>query len=240
MISRYGRRLFPLISPFRSNFKKHYSMIGNMTYQLSKSFSTGTAPTDEIKSIAGNKPPVLEESASGRYASVLFTVASRKEALHLVLHDVKELKELYNKSENFRSFVFNVSFKRKEQLTVFQSLFDGLEFHEVTKNFLEALIDNKRVSELPKVLDKYIDYYRILNKEENITILSAQELQENDKKKVVEALKKSQKGVNFTLKYKIDSTILGGLQMYSGNKFMDASLASRVGKIKSELSRLAV
>jgi len=60
------------------------------------------------------------------------------------------------------------------------------------------------------------------------------------KKRVQDALKQSQKGVNFTLKYKVDPAILGGLQMYSGNTFMDASLASRVAKVKSELSRLSI
>jgi F-type H+-transporting ATPase subunit O len=37
-----------------------------------------------------------------------------------------------------------------------------------------------------------------------------------------------QLGVNFTIKYEVDPSILGGLQMYSGNKFMDCSLFSRV------------
>ena len=35
------------------------------------------------------------------------------------------------------------------------------------------MIENKRLDSLPKVMDKYIEYYRILNKEESITIISA-------------------------------------------------------------------
>jgi F-type H+-transporting ATPase subunit O len=38
------------------------------------------------------------------------------------------------------------------------------------------LIENKRIEYLPKIAEKYMDYYRILNKEENITIISADEL----------------------------------------------------------------
>ena len=56
---------------------------------------------------------------------------------------------------------------------------------------------------LPKILDKYVDYYRILNKEENITIISAEELNNEDREKVRESLQQANKGVNFTLKFQV-------------------------------------
>jgi F0F1-type ATP synthase delta subunit len=48
--------------------------------------------------------------------------------------------------------------------------------NEVTGRFLDVLIENKRLDALTKIADKYIDYYRILNKEETIRIISAEEL----------------------------------------------------------------
>lgn len=38
------------------------------------------------------------------------------------------------------------------------------------------MVENQRVQFIAKTAEKYIEYYRILNKEENITIISAQEL----------------------------------------------------------------
>ncbi len=38
----------------------------------------------------------MEDTPHGRYASVLFTTASKKESLFTILEDVKTLKELYN------------------------------------------------------------------------------------------------------------------------------------------------
>jgi F0F1-type ATP synthase delta subunit len=49
-------------------------------------------------------------------------------------------------------------------------------------NFLNTLIENKRLEALTKVADKYIDYYRILNKEETIRIISAETLSADHKK----------------------------------------------------------
>jgi len=202
-------------------------------------FAYNFATTEEIKSVMGHKPPALEDTPHGRYASVLFTSASKQEGLTVVLEDVRNLKEIYNQSEVFRNFVYNTAFKRTEQLTILDEINKIAGLNTLTIDFLSTLIDNKRVDLLPKILDKYVEFYRILNKEENITIISAEELSNEERERVRDSLQKSNKGVNFTLKFEIDPTILGGLQMYSGNKFMDCSLSSRISRVKGELAKIS-
>lgn len=45
-------------------------------------------------------------------------------------------------------------------------------------------------------------------------------------------------GKQFTIDYEVDSTILGGLQMYTESEFMDMSLSSRLDRISSEVNKL--
>ena len=45
-------------------------------------------------------------------------------------------------------------------------------------------------------------------------------------------------GKEFQLEFKQDSTILGGLQMYTESEFMDMSLSSRLDKIQQEVQKL--
>jgi F-type H+-transporting ATPase subunit O len=66
------------------------------------------------------------------------------------------------------------------------------------------LIENKRVDTLEKCVEKYIEYYKILNKEENIRIISASDVSAEQKKKIEEALKKSNQGVTFKLTYEVN------------------------------------
>ena len=70
----------------------------------------------QISSVPGNKPPAFEDSVPGKYAGVLFGVASEQESLNHVLNDMKFFKDLYSKSEEFRNFLGNTAFKRKEQV----------------------------------------------------------------------------------------------------------------------------
>ncbi len=82
-------------------------------------------------------------------------------------------------------------------------------------------------------------YCKILNKEEDIRIISAKELSESEKEKVVQSIKKNKPDVIFKLTYEVDSAILGGLQIYAGTEFLDCSLRSRIEKLKTELARIA-
>lgn len=209
-------------------------------YQFTQVSYTAFNQFANVTSVPDHKPPRLEDSPQGRYTGALFSVASRSEALHTVLEDMEALQDLIQKSDAFKFFIANTALKRHEQQSVFDDLYKQANLHDVTQKFITVLVDNKRVDLLPKIIEGYSSYYKILTKEEAITIISAEPLNSNQESQVEEALKKSHPGVNFTLKFEVDSTIMGGLQMYTGNKFMDCSLASRVNKVKSELQKLSV
>jgi len=91
-----------------------------------------------------------------------------------------------------------------------------------------------------EIAKKYIRSYLLLTKEEKITIISAQELTEAEKNQVRAALlaNPENEGKTFIIDYSVNPTIIGGLQMYTENKFMDLSLSSRLDKIKDEVNKL--
>ena len=112
-------------------------------------------------------------------------------------------------------------------------------YHELTNNFLHTIIESGRLSDLEKIIETYISYCKILNKEEDIRIISAKELSAEEKEQVVNAYKKNKPDVRFKVTYEVDATILGGLQIFAGSDFLDCSLRSRLEKLKSELNRIA-
>jgi len=77
-----------------------------------------------------------------------------------------------------------------------------------------------------------------MNREEKITIISAQELNSSEKQEVLSALQENQPGKSFNLEYKIDESIVGGLQMYTETKFLDMSLKSRIDRMQTEITKI--
>ena len=44
---------------------------------------------------------------------------------------------------------------------------------------------------------------------------------------------------NFTVEYEVNPNVLGGLQVYFGNTYLDCSLATRLQKIKQEIQTIS-
>ena len=86
----------------------------------------------------------------------------------------------------------------------------------------------------------YQKLYHELNKEQKITIISAEALDNTKKDKVLSALKSNpnNKDKHFTLEFEVDKAIKGGLIMYTESEFMDMSLSSRINKIRQEVNAL--
>lgn len=60
--------------------------------------------------------------------------------------------------------------------------------HPVTSKFLVILAENKRLSWIDDIADRFQKLYKELNREEKITIISAEPLSSNDQAEVLAAL----------------------------------------------------
>jgi len=80
----------------------------------------------------------------------------------------------------------------------------------------------------------------MLTKEEKISIISALELTSQERAEVQKALESNpdNEGKIFIIDYTVNPNIIGGLQMYTENKFMDLSLSSRLDRIKEEVNKM--
>jgi F-type H+-transporting ATPase subunit O len=121
-----------------------------------------------------------------------------------------------------------------------QELAKAGEFSETSLKFIDLLGKNKRFMYVNEIAKKYVRTYLLLTNEEKITIFSAKELTDKEKGEVKAALEANpeNKGKIFIIDYQLNPSIMGGLQMYTENKFMDLSLSSRVDKIRDEVNKL--
>ena len=156
-----------------------------------------------VKSTPDNKAPPGEDTIEGRYAGVLFSSASEKEALFDVYEDMMYIRELYTHSESFRLFTQNVGVGVKEIKLLNAALLETAPFHPTTMHFLTVLAENKRLDCIAEIALKYKKLYSLFNKEEKITIISAEELTADQKNDVLAALRAnpSNEGKAFTLEY---------------------------------------
>ena len=153
---------------------------------------------------------------------------------------MKFLSEVYSNSESFQMFTQNGGVGVKEIRSFNAGLQEAGDFHKVTIRFIEVLAENKRLMFIKEIAEKYAKLYQQFNKEEKITVISAYRLSADEEQQVLNALKANPQNQDkeFVIEFKVEESILGGLQMYTESEFMDMSLASRVDRLAQEIQKV--
>lgn len=110
--------------------------------RLSSSLRFGFAEGAQ-QSVPGHKAPSITDKPAGRYASSLFSAASKNECLQTVLEDMSHLQQLIKSQENFKVLLKNASIKRKQFREIFE-LFAPQNYHPTTVNLINSLTEAGR------------------------------------------------------------------------------------------------
>jgi F-type H+-transporting ATPase subunit O len=106
----------------------------------------------------------------------------------------------------------------------------------ITRNLFVTLAANGRIGESAKIVSAFEELIAAAKGVVPVTIISAEAL----KKKSVDTLQTAVLGVvgagkTVDISYKVDPSILGGLQVLVGDKFLDLSVSSRVASLGQSL-----
>lgn len=193
-----------------------------------------------IESVPDHKCPFSEDTVPGRYSQTAFITASQAGNLYRVYNDMLYIQDLYKQSYDFKTICDNSGLNSNQLYEISKTIGDAAGFCETTLAFLDLVGKNQRYMYINEIAKKYIQCYHLLSKEQKISIISAYELNDQEKSRVKEALHANPEnaGKSFIVDFSVNSSIVGGLQMYSENKFMDLSLNSRIDKLKEEVNKL--
>jgi F-type H+-transporting ATPase subunit O len=109
-----------------------------------------------------------------------------------------------------------------------QELFKGPKTSKVMKNLMSTLAGNNRVTETDKVADAYLELMKAKRGELDAVVTSATKLTKAQMAKVTDVLKATAKGKAVSITSQVDESILGGLTLQIGDKFLDLSVKSKI------------
>ena len=168
---------------------------------------------------------------AGRYAIALFDLAEDAKALEAVSGDLDNLIAMLDDSGDLSRALSSPVVSRAEQAKVAEGLAAKAEMHDLTKNFLGVLARNRR---LAAVRDVGVAFRRLLahdRGEMSADVTAAHELTATQ----TQALADKLEGIfrqKMTINTKVDPSILGGLIVQVGSRMMDASLRTKLDKLK--------
>jgi F-type H+-transporting ATPase subunit delta len=170
------------------------------------------------------------------YAEALFDVAKEKGKLDEVGTDLAQFVEALEGNRDLQVFFFSPHFSSAEKIEGLGRAIEGADPELV--NFFELLIEKGRMTEVFRMRRELEKLWKVEKKRIDVTVTSAVELDPAVVSKVGEEIER-QTGQEVELASRVDDEILGGIVLQVGNMVLDASIRSRLEKLRKSVAQAA-
>lgn len=168
-----------------------------------------------------------------RYARALFNYALENKVEDRVYNEMKNLSENFVNIKTLRSTLDNPVLRTKDKLEIIKTAAGESPSSEYLK-FIELVLHQKRENYLYTISLGYLDLYRKYKKISIGKLVTACPIDKATENKIKTLVQKNEhETIEFVTK--VDPSIDGGFVLYIDTYRLDASIASQLKQIKSQL-----
>ena len=180
--------------------------------------------------------PVAGDSAilAHRYVGALFALAEQKGAVDTIVSDMVNLRSLWNESSEWRFIASDPRLSAETVGKATEKVSSIAKFSKLTANFLSILAQNRRLSLLPLLIENFIEDVRTRRGEFRADVRIARPLSDDQREKLTSLLAAAVNG-KIRLAVTEDASIIGGLTVKVGSKFIDASVKTKLDLLERTL-----
>jgi ATP synthase F1 delta subunit len=167
------------------------------------------------------------------YAGALFDVAREKGRLDEVREQLAQFADAVDGDRDLQVFFFSPYLSSAEKREGMKRAISGAEPELI--NFLELLIEKQRMPEIFPIRRQFDELWKRENRRIDVTVTSAVELDPAVVRRIGEQVER-QTGEEVDLSSRVDDGILGGIVLQVGNMVLDASIHSRLEKLRKTVA----
>ena len=166
-----------------------------------------------------------------RYATALFELADERRVLDGVAGDLRELRTMLHESGDLVRLLRSPVVSRDEQAKAVAALAERAGLAGLTRDFLGLVAQNRRLFAVPAMIEAYLKKLAERRGEITAEVTVAQTLSEARQAALLEQLRRTV-GARVVVDIRVDPQLLGGMIVKIGSRMVDASLNSRLQRLR--------
>ncbi|XP_075398451.1 ATP synthase peripheral stalk subunit OSCP, mitochondrial [Tenrec ecaudatus] len=177
------------------------------------------------------RPPVQIHGVEGRYATALYSAASKQNKLEQVEKELLRVAQLL-KDPKVALAILNPHVKRSIKVKSLNDITAKERLSPITTNLINLLAENGRLNNTPGVISAFSTIMSVHRGEVPCTVTTASPLDNaslSDLKTVLNSF--LSQGQVLKLEVKTDPSIMGGMIVRIGEKYVDMSAKSKIQKL---------
>lgn len=170
------------------------------------------------------------------YAEALFEAGKDKGKLDALQEQLGQFADAVDRNRELQVFFFSPYLSSAEKVEGIKRAISGAEPELI--NFLELLVEKHRMPEIFRIRRELDELWKRENRRIDVTVTSAVELDPAVVAQIGQEVER-QTGEEVDLASKVDNEILGGIVLQVGNMVLDASIRSRLEKLRKSVAQAA-
>jgi F-type H+-transporting ATPase subunit delta len=170
------------------------------------------------------------------YADALFGVATDHDKLDVIREQLGQFTDALAENRDLQVFFFSPYFSSQEKRDGISRVVSGAEPELV--NFLELLAEKHRMPVLFRIRQRFDELWAEANRRLEVTLTSAVELDPEVVERIAtEIERRTERSID--LRTEVDDDLLGGIVLRVGNMVLDASVRSKLERLRREVAQAA-
>ncbi len=170
------------------------------------------------------------------YAEALFSAGEDKGILNELQQQLGQFADAVDGDREMQVFLFSPYLNSNDKVEGLQRVVTGAE--PEFANFLELLVEKGRMPDVFRIRREFDELWKKANRRLDVTVTSAIELDPSVVGKIGEEVER-QTGEKVELSSEVDDEILGGIVLRVGNMVLDASIRTRLDKLRKSVASAA-
>ena len=168
------------------------------------------------------------------YASALFEVARAEGALEVVEEELFKLSDVLAQSDELRATLTNADLPPEKRQEIIQDLLGKAKATPITTSLVSFVVGAGHARDLPGIISSLVERAASDRKHAVAEIRSAVPLDEDQRKRLAQALSKNL-GKDVEVKVHVDPSVLGGLSAQVGDVLIDGTVRHRLDQLKETI-----
>lgn len=174
-----------------------------------------------------------ESKITVRYAKALFSLARENKAFEPLKSDMEVLYQCIREVPELQLMLKNPVIKVSEKIKLFENTFKGT-FLPVTLAFISLILERRREEYLQGIARYFLSLLKSNEGVQQAELLTAVPLNETLRKSILNFIHKKFK-TEVDLNEQVDQKLIGGFILRVGDQQIDASISSKLERIKKSL-----
>ena len=179
----------------------------------------------------------ISTGIAGRYATALFELSREADSTARLENDVSALRAALGESDDLRALITSPVYSREEMASAITAVAERMGLDRLVTNTLAVMASKRRLFALPLLLDRVDALLAEHNGIVSVEVLSAEDIGQEEMA-ALESMLKDSLNKAIRVDVKVDSSLIGGLSVKIGSRLVDASIRTRLAKLKNVMQEV--